>query len=129
MNLQNYELLKVAKDVEGGYCKVKLNLSDGPIIIRWGLDEYTYENMKKTVSRNYFDSLAKQYRFELLPYETAILDAEQWTVFKAHIRCVQGDRACRIDFPCSETFAGNLRWIRTEVTSINDLQHLEWGLE
>lgn len=126
LNLPNFKILQVSRDLKGAYIIIIVELPDGSIQIRWDVDEFTYEEIKGITARNYFDSLAKGYYFELLPYINTYSDQVRKVAFESHIRCVQGDRAKRIDFMCSERFAGNLEWIRQEVREVEDLKHVEW---
>jgi hypothetical protein len=47
--------------------------------------------------------------------------------FIGNLRCVQRRQAARIEFECSEKFAGNMEWLRNEVRSFKDIKHLLWG--
>lgn len=121
----NFKILTVSKDIQGPYMKMKVTLSDGTSTIRFGLDEPTYENIKEIVSKNYFDSLAKGYRFELLPYYATYQEIDNSKpVFMGSIRCIQDQRAKNIQFPCTERFAGNLEWFKHAVYSTEDIKHL-----
>lgn len=121
----NFKILKVSKDIQGPFIKMKVTLIDGSSIIRIGLDELTYEKIKEIVSKNYFDSLAKSYRFELLPYYATYREIESsLPVYMGSIRCIQENKAKNIQFNCSERFAGNLEWFKHAVYSTEDIRHL-----
>ncbi|MDW0114846.1 hypothetical protein QT711_16745 [Sporosarcina saromensis] len=126
-NLPNYKILLVSKDQLGHYLKVRIELQDGPIDIRWDVDELTYGEIRSITRNNYFDSLAKDYYFELLPFASAYKDELNKPTYEGTIRCVQGDRAKRIDFICSEQFAGNLEWLRQQERTVNDLAIVRWN--
>ncbi|MGD6842520.1 hypothetical protein ACQCVH_08335 [Bacillus infantis] len=127
MNLNNFQILDVSKDQIGRYLKLKVELPDGDSVIRWGLDEFTYRQMKEIVSKKYFDSLAIGYHYELAPYVgTYKKNPKEPPGYRGAIRCIQGNRAARIEFPCSSKFAGNMEWFRKEVSGVSDLQHLSW---
>ncbi|MGG3466838.1 hypothetical protein ABES02_04770 [Neobacillus pocheonensis] len=126
MNVKrNYEILSVSKGIHNPFVKMKVTLSDGSAVIRFGLDEDTYENMKEIVSKNYFDSLAKGYRFELLPNYATYQELENnQPVYMGSIKCIQGKWAKNLQFPCTARFAGNLEWFKQAVYSIEDIKHL-----
>lgn len=125
-NLPNYKILRVSKDMLGHYLKVRIELLDEPIQIRWDVDELTYDEIRSITRRNYFDSLAKDFHFELLPYSSSYKDELNNTAYEGMIRCVQGDRAKRIEFICSEQFAGNLEWLRHPERNVKDLELVRW---
>ena len=107
--------------------KLEIQLPDGPSIIRWILDQFTYMQIKEVVSKKHFDSLAIDYRFELVPYTTSYQEKpENIHTFKGIIRCLQGDRSMRIEFICSERFAGNMAWMKNVVRHTDDIKHLIW---
>ncbi|WP_417900203.1 hypothetical protein ABN702_08135 [Bacillus haimaensis] len=68
VNHKNLRIIKVSNDRNGHLMKLEITLFDGIAIIRWGLDEFTAKGIKEIVSRIYFDSLEKEYHYELLPY-------------------------------------------------------------
>lgn len=126
-NQKNLKIIKVSKDRNGHFMKLEITLSDGIAIIRWGLDEFTSKRIKEIVSRNYFDSLEKEYHYELLPYVgTCVEKPKGERKFIGHVRCVQRRQAARIEFECSEKFAGNMEWLKKEVRTLNDIKHLFW---
>ena len=122
INHKNFKILAISKDEMGKSMKLEIELPDGTITIRWALDNFTYRRIKEITSRNYFDSLSTAYRFELVSYYISCYDSS----YRGYIRCIQADRAKRIEFICSENFAGNMEWFRKEIQSIADIQHLAW---
>jgi hypothetical protein len=127
MNLNNFQILDVSKDQIGRYLKLKVQLPDGDSIIRWGLDELTYRQIKEVVSKKYFDSLAIDYQYEMLPYAWTYKESlKEPPGYKGAIRCIQGNRAARVEFTCSSKFAGNMEWFKNEVNRVEDIEHLLW---
>jgi hypothetical protein len=127
INLSNFRIIEVSKDKAGRYIKLDIRLPDGDCIVRWDLDEFTYKQIKEIVSKKYFDSLAIDYLYELVPYSLTYQEKpNSHPYYRGVIRCVQGDRAARIEFPCSERFAGNMVWFRQEVNKVEDLKYLIW---
>lgn len=128
IGMKNLRILDISKDRLGRYLKLKIELSDGDIVIRWGLDDYTYQKIKKVVSTRYFDSLATDYRYELAPYYGCVKKTQQSsTTYECRVRCIQGERATSISVSCSGKFAGNMEWFNKEVSKKADIQHLEWN--
>jgi hypothetical protein len=127
INHNNLKILKVSKDNAGKFLKLEVNLPDGAAIIRWGLDDLDFKRIRDIVSKNYFDSLQTEYHYELLPSVGISLDKPKGNQkFIGSVRCVQGDKAARIEFECSERFAGNMEWFRSDVGCLGDIKHLGW---
>lgn len=126
-NHENMKILKASKDHFGSHLKLEVILPDGKIVIRWGLDDKDYLRIRDIVKDNYFDNLEAVYHYELLPYVVISLDKPNGKqTFLANLRCVQGQKAARIEFECSERFAGNIEWFKKEVRCIQDLENLKW---
>ncbi|WP_226683205.1 hypothetical protein [Sutcliffiella horikoshii] len=126
-NHQNLKILKASKDPFGSHLKLSVILPDGIIVIRWGLADEDYLRIRDIIKENYFDSLEAGYQYELLPYVVVSLDKPNGKQkFLANLRCVQGNKAARIEFECSQRFAGNIEWFKKEVRCIQDLEHLKW---
>ncbi|MCA1319577.1 hypothetical protein LC085_06590 [Bacillus tianshenii] len=107
--------------------KLELSLSDGNATIRWGLNHLDFKKIRDIVSKNYFDSLEKEYHYELLPYVgTKIEYPKGPQTFIGNVRCIQGIKAARIEFICSEQFAGNMEWLKLEVRCTEHVKHLLW---
>ncbi|WP_244951598.1 hypothetical protein [Sutcliffiella horikoshii] len=124
---QNMKILKASIDCFGSHLKLKITLPDGNIVIRWGLADEDYLRIRNIIKENYFDSLEGEYHYELLPYVVVSLDKPNGKQkFLASLRCVQGKKAARIEFECSERFAGNIEWFKKDVRCIQDLKHLKW---
>jgi hypothetical protein len=127
-NHKNLRIIKVSNDKNGHFMKLEITLSDGIAIIRWGLDDFTFKKIKEIVAVNYFDSLEKKYHYELLPIVGTCMEKPQGErKFIGNLRCVQRRQAARIEFECSEKFAGNMELLRNEVRSFKDIKHLLWG--
>ncbi len=127
INEENFKVLKASKDTLGSHLQLEVTLPDGKCIIRWGLDEVDYMRIKDIVKKNYFDILDAEYYYEILPYVSVSLDKPKGKQkFIASVRCVQGQKAAKIEFECSERFAGNMEWFRQEVRGLEDLESLRW---
>ncbi|MGM0835144.1 MAG: hypothetical protein ACQEV7_03240 [Bacillota bacterium] len=126
-NHKNLRIIKVSNDRNGNFMKLAITLSDGFAIIRWSLDDFTFKRIKEIVFMNYFDKLEKEYHFELVPIvETCVENPKGERKFIGNVRCVQRRQAARIEFECSEKFAGNMEWLKREVRSLKDIKHLFW---
>ncbi|WP_404448600.1 hypothetical protein LG307_04690 [Sutcliffiella horikoshii] len=124
---ENLKILKASKDRFGSHLKLEAKVADGTVVIRWGLDDVDYLKIRDVVKNNYFDTLESGYHYELLPYIGVSLDKPNGKpTFLANLRCVQGQKAARIELECSEKFAGNIEWFKKDVRCIKDLEHLEW---
>ena len=44
------EILQIFKDAVGPFIKICVTLSDKQRIVRWGLDDYTYDNLSKLIN-------------------------------------------------------------------------------
>lgn len=127
INLPNFRIIEVSKDEKGRYMKLEIQLPDELSIIRWDLDQFTYTRIKELVSKKHFDSLATDYAYELLSYASSKQEkANSIPTFVGIIRCLQGNQSIRIEFTCSERFAGNMAWFRNEIQNKDDLKHLIW---
>jgi hypothetical protein len=125
--LNNFQIIEVSKDKVGNYIKMEVQLQDGTSVIRWGIDDFSYKGIKENVTRNYFDSLEVKYHYEIVPYAITYQEkANSRPIYKGVLRCIQGNRVGRIEFLCSERFAGNLEWFRREVQKVDDIRHLFW---
>lgn len=127
INLPNFRIIEVSKDEKGRYMKLEIQLPDELSIIRWDLDQFTYKRIKELVSKKHFDSLATDYTYELVSNASSKQEkANSIPTFVGIIRCLQGNRSIRIEFTCSERFAGNMAWFRNEIQNKDDLKHLIW---
>jgi hypothetical protein len=128
LNLNNLQIDEVSMDKIGRYLKLNVQLPDGDCIIRWDIDVFTYKQVKEVVYKKYFDSLAIDYRYEIVPYISTYQERpKSQPYYRGVIRCIQGNRVARVEFPCSERFAGNMEWFRKEVKKAEDIKHLLWG--
>ncbi|MCG1023289.1 hypothetical protein [Sutcliffiella horikoshii] len=128
VNHENMKVLKASRDTLGSHLQLEVTLPDGKCMIRWGLDEVDYINIKDIIKKNHFDSLNAEYHYEILPYISVSLDKPKGKQkFIASVRCVQGQKAAKIEFECSERFAGNMEWFRKEVRGLEDVESLRWG--
>ncbi|TYS67923.1 hypothetical protein FZC76_12845 [Sutcliffiella horikoshii] len=126
-NHNNLKILQASKDRFGSHLQLEVMFPECTIVIRWGLDETDYLRIIEIVNSNYFDSLEQGYHYELLPYVGVSIDQPNGKQkFLANLRCVQGKKAARIEFECSDRFAGNLEWFKKEVRCSQDLEHLRW---
>ncbi|MCA1030921.1 hypothetical protein LCL95_07810 [Bacillus timonensis] len=126
-NLNNFRIVELSKDKFGRYIKLNVQFPEGDCIIRWDLDEFTYKQIKEVVSKKHFDSLAIHYLYEIVPYVSTYQENPMSTpYYRGVIRCIQGNRAAKIEFPCSKRFAGNMEWFRKEVKKVEDIKHLVW---
>jgi hypothetical protein len=127
MNLNNFQILDVSKDQIGRYLKLKVHLPNGDCVIRWGLDELTYRQIKEVVPKKNFDSLARDYSYEMVPYVSIHQEKpKSQPNYRGAIRCIQENHAAKVEFPCSSKFAGNMEWFRKEVSGVEDVKHLLW---
>ena len=127
INLPNFRIIEVSKDEKGRYMKLEIQLPDGLSIIRWDLDQFTYMRIKELVSKKHFDLLATDYTYELLSNARSYQEkANCIPRFVGIIRYLQGNRSIRIEFTCSERFAGNMAWFQNEIQNKDDLKHLIW---
>ncbi len=125
MNQENIKILNVSKDKVGCHLKLKVILPDGSTVIRWGLEETDYIKLRDIMKHNYFDRLAEDFFYELIPFTGVSLDKPKGKKkFIASVRCVQGQKVAKIEFECSERFAGNMEWYRQEVRCLEDLENL-----
>ena len=122
-----FGIIDIAKDELGRYARLEVKLVDGISEIRCELDSITYRYLKAAVSKKYFDSLATGYRYELILYYQQNDNGDAGTPYKGLIRCLQGDRSIKVEFPCSERFAGNLEWFGKEVKTTKDIEHIKWS--
>ncbi len=128
INHKNFKVIEVSRDRIGLYCKLEVKLPDGTLVIRWGLDHFTYKQIKNVTSKSHYDSLATHDYFELLPYVVSFQERPKSTpVYYGYLRFIQGNQARKVQFTCSELFAGNMEWFRKDVRGINDIGHLDWG--
>lgn len=127
VNHENMTILNIAKDPHGPHLKLEVTLPDGKAVIRWGLVEADYSKLRDIVTHNHFDRLDGNYYYELVPFTGVNLDkAKGKQKFIASVRCVQGQKAAKIEFECTERFAGNMEWFRLEVKGLKDLESLRW---
>ncbi|MFS0862216.1 hypothetical protein [Fredinandcohnia sp. 179-A 10B2 NHS] len=124
----SFKILDVAKDDVGPYLKLEIELTDGTTaVIRWGLNSEDYKQIRSIVTKKHFDSLATGYSYELLPYYSSVQERTGSTpTFYGSVRCIQETRVMKVDFVCSERFAGNLEWFRSHVSCLADVQHIIW---
>lgn len=127
INLPNFRIMEVLKDAKGRYMKLEIQLPDGLSIIRWDLDQFTYIRIKELVSKKHFDPIATDYTYELVSNTSSYQERpKSIPMYVGIIRCLQGNRSIRIEFTCSERFAGNMAWFKNEIQNKDDLKHLIW---
>jgi hypothetical protein len=107
--LPQFEVLQIAEDDIGAYAKLKAIYYDGEIVIRWGLDPFTYGNLKRAVSNRYFETMPG------IVYEYKLITSYSHNRKKdyvGYLECILGKQTKQIEFNCSELFAGNIEWMR-----------------
>jgi hypothetical protein len=124
--LPQFEILEVSKDNIGRYAKIKAIYPDGKITIRWGLDSLTYVNLKSTFSDRIFDRMPNlDYEYKLLNFYSSTPNADETRDYSGFIECILGKQTKQIEFKCSETFAGNIKWM-SGVKGYEELTDLMW---
>ncbi|MFC4322658.1 hypothetical protein [Litchfieldia salsa] len=124
--LPQFEILEILKDDIGRYARVKAMYPDGEITIRWGLDSLTYVNLKDAFSTRVFDRMPNlNYKYKLLNFYGSSPNADETRDYSGFIECILGKQIKQIEFKCSESFAGNIKWM-SEVKSCDKLNHLKW---
>ncbi len=124
--LPSFEILDLNIDSDGRYLKIRAELEDGCITIRWGLDKYTFGKLKKAISIRHFDNMPGLHYIYRLSRDCTILQRNNEMIHVGTVECIFGDKRKNIEFSCSVQFASNLNWLRTEVKSVKDLKHLDW---
>jgi hypothetical protein len=127
--LPSISIIEINKDTDGRYLKMRVDFKDDSMLIRWGLDQFTFGSLKKAVYTRYFDDIpGLNYKYRLSKdYCTRVnRDSSEAEYFGA-VECILGEKRKNIEFPCSLQFASNLQWLRTQVKSIQDLKHLDWN--
>ncbi|WP_186580327.1 hypothetical protein [Aquibacillus kalidii] len=116
-------ILSVSKDEEGAFAKVNTIFSDEEIIIRWGLDTFTYESLQRAVSTRYFDKMpGLDYEYKLLIRYGYNPENKQYT---GYFECVLGKQYKTLEFPCSKSFIDCIESM-SKIRNITQLEHLEW---
>lgn len=116
-------LLSVSKNIDGAFAKVNTIFLDEEIIIRWGLDHFTYKNLKRAVSTRYFDKMpGLDYEYKLLITYGSNPKAKEFT---GYLECILGKKHKTLEFPCSKPFIENIEWM-SKIRSREQLEYLEW---
>jgi peptidoglycan/xylan/chitin deacetylase (PgdA/CDA1 family) len=116
------EILRVHEDDLGPYAKLRVTLADGEVIIRWGLDKYTYRHLQHLMFTQVLSvSTAPEYRCLLVLEDSALQPsaATGWVEFQFR------GRRTRHSYLCSKEYLGNLRWL-AGVQSAEELDGLRW---
>lgn len=117
-NSSSVEILIIHEDYFGPFARIRVELLDGSIDIRWGLDRYTYEHLRKVAD---FGAKAN-YQCRLL------LKSISSHAASGHVGSLMsqvGTQWVRLEFSCSKLFVSNLEWLRG-VRSVNELRSLAW---
>lgn len=118
------EILNVNLDDLGPYAKVRVSLPDGTVVIRWGLDKLTFDNLQRAVAAQ-LDPMRVGTCYVLLLTNQTLSNPETHS-YQGQIDCKLGNQWIRINFGCSDLFLANLSWL-FGVTSVEELASLEWG--
>lgn len=116
-----FEILEVSEDDIGSYAKINVLFVDGEINIRWGLDSFTYGNLKRAISKRYFDTMPG------LPYKYKLITSYSHSNkrdYTGYLECILGKQTKQIEFSCTELFAGNIEWMR-KVNGISELESIK----
>ena len=124
------DIVDVNDDLCGPYVRIQAKLGDEGLEILFGLDKFTYVNLKKIFHSRYFDNLpGLKYKYRLIVggnYETYREDINEQQTYFAKVECVLGNKRKYIKFACSELYISNIIWFNT-FRSIAELQHLDWS--
>ena len=55
--LPSFSIIEINKDTDGRYLKMRVDFKDDSMLIRWGLDQFTFGSLKKAVYTRYFDDI------------------------------------------------------------------------
>jgi hypothetical protein len=122
------EIKSIGKDEIGYFLKIEVQLFDGEITIRWGIDQVTFRKIRSITESQYFDKLpGLKYHFSLLTEVTyQIMDREEKEQkYLGKIEIIYENKRKNIQFECSKLFASNLEWFKT-IKSQEEVKHLEW---
>jgi len=119
-NLLALEIERVMKDDLGPYAKIKVAVTDGDIVIRWGLDNPTYENLKKFTFSPLTSFRSNEHYKCFIAFDTVHDNQCGW------ITCQLGNQTTRLSFPCSSLYQANLEWLRN-IESVEELRSLAWN--
>lgn len=118
------EVLSVQEDALGPYAKIKATMVDGEIVIRWGLDPFTFAHLSKLIITQ-STSWSNETGYKcLLALDEMQNPTGQGTVCSLLIQL--GVDMVRLSFTCSELFQSNLAWLRG-LHSVDDLRDLDWN--
>jgi peptidoglycan/xylan/chitin deacetylase (PgdA/CDA1 family) len=120
--VQAIEIICIDSDNFGLFAKVQLTFFDEQLLIRWGLDETTYESLLSMLSSNPFSAYPTPphgLRYFL------VVDQEIHTGNEscADILCTSGLEETILCLPCTKLFACNLHWLQS-VKHRRELEHL-----
>lgn len=117
------EILNVSDDAFGPYLKMRVVVSDGSAVIRWGIDQLTYGHLRKLVFTQQANVLpSTDYRCEL---DVTTRKASSNSPHRGTLSCLMGAQWIRLEFICSDLFAANLAWL-SAVRRVEDLRPLIW---
>ena len=121
------DILEIKKDNIGGYVKINAMLVDGEIVIRCGVDDFTFQHLRKATQTRCFDTMpGLKYEYHLLiMYSSSNRNAEK-PEYSGFVECILDSQTKDIEFKCSSFMASNIEWFRS-IKSINDLEFLRWN--
>ncbi|WAH36961.1 polysaccharide deacetylase family protein [Alicyclobacillus dauci] len=121
-DLKTVEVLSVEEDHYGPFAKINVQLVDGEMVIRWGLDRYTYKHLRKVVYSGFGEfGPSANYRCMLLLNGGG--SSHLPNRFVSSLMCQLGTQWIRIEFLCSALFLSNLEWLRN-VETVQELDAL-----
>ncbi|MFL0269292.1 hypothetical protein [Candidatus Clostridium radicumherbarum] len=119
------DIIEIKRDEIGAYAKINVILEDGRLVIRWGLDNFTFPYIKDAFSARCFDIMpGVAYKHRLL-IQYAVKNNDGVKEFYTYIECIQNKKRKDVEFRCSEYFASNLQWF-SKIKNIHELSSIEW---
>lgn len=116
------EIIQILKDDVGPYAKIKVTLVDKELVVRWGLDEYTYESLSKLINTLFPGQFPNENYKCFLSFEVQSNPDSQNTGW---VTCQFGAQETKLYFQCSDLYKANLLWLQS-VESVEELEHLAW---
>jgi hypothetical protein len=121
-------LLAVEMGTPSPFAKVRATIGEHSILIRWGVDEFTYPHLKRAFQTRGFNSMLGLGYEYFIAHKYSIEPPKQNSRrLSAALECRLGRDSTMIWFTCSEWYVSNIEWFRTNsVTSLDQLEHLRW---
>jgi hypothetical protein len=121
------DILEVSFDTIGKYIKINGHFEDGEIILRWGIDQLTFRNLRSSIEKKYFDDMVGvKYTFRLLKGYSFKIDEIGKKIYVARLECFCDHKNKEIEFVCTELFAGNMEWFKN-IKKIEEIRHMDWN--